>query len=95
MGKKKSQTKNPGKQSLGLHSTADRKLLNAVRRSRTTLEKTLFKLKAWKKARTDPWITIANPVTSDTKQRFIKVRASVLWGDPKRRNRVVKETSDE
>lgn len=95
MGKKKSQTKNPGKKSLGQHSTADRKLLNAVRRKRTTLEKRLDQIKAWKRNKNDPWITIANPVTTNTKERFIKVRASVLWGDPKRRNRMPKEGTDE
>jgi DNA gyrase inhibitor GyrI len=96
MGKKK-QTKNPGAQSAGIHSTANRSILKAVRRSKTTVEKRLDQIKAWKKAnggKNDPWITIANPNTAETKKRFIRVKACQVWGSPKFKHKPAKETMD-
>ncbi len=97
MGKKKSQTKNPGAQSAGIHSTADRSILKAVRRSKTTVEKRLDQIKAWKKAnggKNDPWITISNPNAAETNKRFIRVKASTVWGSPKFKHKPAKEAMD-
>jgi hypothetical protein len=51
-----------------------------VRQGRSEGEKAYNKLKAWKKGQ-NPWITVVGP-SSD--KRFIKVRANVVYGDPKR-----------
>ena len=97
MGKKKSQTKNPGAKSAGIHATANRSILKAVRRDKTAVEKRLDLIKAWKKAnggKNDPWLTIANPNTAETKKRFIRVKACMVWGSPKFKHKSPKETSD-
>jgi len=94
---KKSQTKTAGKQSAGIHSTADRSILKAVRRTKTTVEKRLDQIKAWKKAnggKNDPWITISNPNTAETKKRFIRVKACTVWGSPKFKHKPAKEAID-
>ena len=51
-----------------------------VRLERSEGEKAYNKLKAWKKGQ-NPWITVAGP-SSD--KRFVKVRANMVYGDPKR-----------
>jgi hypothetical protein len=72
-----------GKMSAGMYPSVTRSLLKAVKRSRTQAEKRLNQLKAWKNKRTDPWITIDNPDTSNKREPFIRVRASTIWGNPK------------
>jgi hypothetical protein len=51
-----------------------------VRQDRGEGEKAYNKLKAWRKGQ-NPWITIPGPQTN---KRLIKVRANVVYGDPKR-----------
>lgn len=52
-----------------------------ARQGQTEVQKALNKLAAWKKGQ-NPWITVPGTASN---QRFIKVRANNLWGDPKRR----------
>jgi hypothetical protein len=51
-----------------------------VRRARSPYDKVMDKLKAWKKGQ-NPWITVPGP-SSD--KSFVRVRANVLYGDPKK-----------
>lgn len=51
-----------------------------VRRERSEYEKAFNKLKAWKKGQ-NPWITVPGP---SSKERFVRVRANTVWGDPKK-----------
>jgi len=83
-----------GKMSAGIHSTVNRQLLKAVRRSRTLAETRLNQVKAWKKAnggKNDPWITIENPNAAETNKRMIRVRATMLWGSSKYKRKTDKE----
>jgi hypothetical protein len=50
-----------------------------VRAEKTPLEKTMNKIKAWKKGQ-NPWVTVPGPSTD---KRFIKKRANEVWGDPR------------
>lgn len=50
-----------------------------VRLSRTPLEKTMNKLRAWKKG-LNPWITVPSPHRNTP---FIKKRANEVYGDPR------------
>jgi hypothetical protein len=60
---------------------ADRQLSKAVKRDRTPIEKWQIKQKAWLKG-LNPWISVPNGNTSDTRARFVRVRAETEWGDP-------------
>lgn len=51
-----------------------------VRRDRSELWKAMNKIRAWKEGR-NPWITVPGP---SSKERFVRVRANELWGDPRR-----------
>jgi hypothetical protein len=51
-----------------------------ARRDRSEVSKALNKLAAWRKGQ-NPWITVPGP---SAKERFIRVRANNLWGDPKK-----------
>jgi hypothetical protein len=42
-----------------------------------------MKQKAWLKGQ-NPWLSVPNPNTADTKQKFVRVRANSEWGDPRR-----------
>lgn len=53
-----------------------------VRRSKTPLQRAFDKLKAWKKGK-NPWISVDTMATGSNK-RFTKVKANILWGDPKK-----------
>ena len=50
-----------------------------VRAEKTPLEKTMNKIKAWKKGQ-NPWVTVSGPSTD---KLFIKKRANEVWGDPR------------
>lgn len=56
----------------------------AVKRDRTAVDFWTIKQKAWLKGQ-NPWISMDNPNTSDTKRRKIRVRAesNECWGDPR------------
>ena len=68
-------------------SKGERKNVNpavtkAVKQERTYLDKMTIKQKAWMKGQ-NPWITVPNGNTADTRARFVRVRANSEWGDPK------------
>ena len=50
-----------------------------VRAEKSPLEKTMNKIKAWKKGQ-NPWVTVPGP---NTNMPFVKKRANELWGDPR------------
>jgi hypothetical protein len=62
---------------------ANRQISKAVKRDRTVVEKMTIKQKSWLKGQ-NPWLTVPNPNTADTKARFIRVRANSEWGDPRK-----------
>jgi hypothetical protein len=55
----------------------------AVKRDRTPVERWTIKQKAWLEGR-NPWISVPNGNTSDTRARFVRVRAETEWGDPRK-----------
>lgn len=68
--------------SKGERKNVDSAITKAVKRERTYLDKMVMKQKAWLKGQ-NPWITVPNGNTADTKARFIRVRANSEWGDPR------------
>ncbi len=50
-----------------------------VRAEKSPLEKTMNKIKAWKKGQ-NPWVTVPGP---NTNMPFVKKRANEAWGDPR------------
>lgn len=50
-----------------------------VRRDNTLVKSALNKLAAWKAGK-NPWITVPGP---STKERFVRVKANNLYGDPR------------
>lgn len=79
MGKKKLRKKTTSK---GAHSSVSRALVAATRADRDPHTLHLFKIDAWKNLQ-NPWITIENPVKSETNRRFIRVRANDYFGPPR------------
>lgn len=78
-----------GKKSSGTHyvSKGERRSVyggvSSVRKSKTTLERTLNKVNAWLAGK-NPWITYENPNKLETNKRFIKVKSNNHWGNPKK-----------
>ena len=62
---------------------ANRSLSKAIKRERTAIDKWTILQKAWLKGK-NPWVTVPNPNTSDTRARFVRVRAETEWGDPRK-----------
>lgn len=62
---------------------ANRKISKAVKRDRSAIDKWTILQKAWLKGK-NPWVTVPNPNTSDTRARFVRVRAETEWGDPRK-----------
>jgi 2'-5' RNA ligase len=50
-----------------------------VRAEKSPFEKTMNKIKAWKKGQ-NPWVTVPGP---NTNMPFVKKRANEVWGDPR------------
>lgn len=50
-----------------------------VRAEKSPLEKTMNKIKAWKKGQ-NPWVTVPG---TQSNMRFVRVRANTAWGDPR------------
>jgi len=82
-----------GKKASGKHYTSKgerpnvrRDVLNANRREyrENTLAVLLNKQEAWKQMK-KVWVTVPNPNPNETNKRFVRVLASDLWGDPRRR----------
>lgn len=51
-----------------------------VRRDKSSFQVLVDKTRAWRAGK-NPWVTV--PGTT-TRERFVKVRANTVWGDPKR-----------
>jgi len=76
-------SKGTGKRSAGIHSTVNKKLLNAVRSEYLkSAERVMNQLAAHKRGKR-VIVTIENPNKTETNKRFIKVPASTIWRDPK------------
>jgi hypothetical protein len=76
-------SKSSGKQSAGIHSNVDKKIVNAARSEYLVSgDRVLNQLRAHKKGRR-VMVTIENPNKTETKKRFIKVPSTTLWKDPK------------
>jgi uncharacterized protein YciW len=54
----------------------------AVKRERSAIDYWTIKQKAWEKGQ-NPWIVVPNGNTSDTRAKFVRVRAETEWGDPR------------
>jgi hypothetical protein len=52
-----------------------------VRQALSEGDKLTHKRDAWRKGQ-NPWVTVPG---TQTNKRFVRVRANVAWGDPKRR----------
>lgn len=79
MGKKRLRKKTISK---GKHSSMSSALCAAVRAERDPYDVFQNKIDAWKNFK-NPWVTIANPVKSETNRPFIRVRANDYFGSPK------------
>ena len=53
-----------------------------ARQATTEVQKALNKLDAWLKGK-NPWISVPGP---SKKESFVRVRANMIYGDPKRRH---------
>lgn len=66
--------------SKGQRDSVARSTVNATRRDAPEIDKALHKVAAWRAGK-NPWITVPG---TQSNQRFVKVRANALYGDPKR-----------
>lgn len=55
----------------------------AVKRERSVIDHWVIKQKAWLAGK-NPWISVPNGNTSDTRARYVRVRAETEWGDPRK-----------
>ena len=69
--------------SKGERRSIDRGVCKAVKRDRTPIDHWTIKQKAWLAGR-NPWITVPNGNTNDTRARYVRVRAETEWGDPRK-----------
>lgn len=76
MGKKRCRNTQTSK---GERHSIGRWAVNAVARDKPEVEKELNKIAAWRAGK-NPWITVAGPSSN---QRFVKVRANTVYGNPK------------
>lgn len=58
-------------------------LTKAVKRERTAVDYWTIKQKAWLAGK-NPWIRVPNGNTTDTRARYVRVRAETEWGDPRK-----------
>lgn len=77
MGKKRTRSKYTSK---GERRSISKATCKAVRQARSETDKAMNKLAAWRAGK-NPWITVAGDTS---RERFKKVRANSLWGDPKK-----------
>jgi hypothetical protein len=49
----------------------------------TPLDRALDKRQAWKEGR-NPTLTVPNPNPLETNRKFIRVKATSVWGDPRK-----------
>ena len=69
--------------SKGECSNVNKKTRNAVRLDTTPLDRHKNQQNAWLKGK-NVMLTIPNPNDKETNKRFIRVKASDLWGSPKK-----------
>jgi len=69
--------------SMGERANTSKSLSKAIKRDRTPIEHWTIKQKAWLAGR-NPWVTVPNGNTSDTRARYVRVRAETEWGDPRK-----------
>lgn len=69
--------------SKGERKSVSPSICKAVKRDRTSIEYWTIKQKAWLNGQ-NPWIRVPNGNTSDTRARFVRVRAETEWGDPRK-----------
>lgn len=75
--------KSKGFISQGIHSNVARRTTNAMRREyMASGERIMNQLMAWKKGK-NVVLTIENPNKNETGKRYIKVKATDVWGSPK------------
>jgi hypothetical protein len=72
--------------SQGVHSNVKQSTLNGIKSERNPAEKIINVQTAWLKGQ-NPWVTIANPNKEQTDRKFIRVKANILWGNPKERDK--------
>ena len=80
MSQQKTKTKYVSK---GERKSVNPSVAKAVKRDRSVIDKMVAKQKAWLKGQ-NPWVTVPNENTADTKARFVRVRAETVWGDPRK-----------
>lgn len=80
MASKASKTKYTSK---GERPNVTRSVLNALRSEDRASKRAANVRKAWLSNKSDPWVTVANSNPNETRERFIRVRAKTLWGDPR------------
>lgn len=80
MGKKKIRS---GKSSKGERNSISRSLVKSISRERTSLDKELLLLEAWKEGK-NPWLSVPNGNPLETNKRFVRIRANSYWGSYKR-----------
>lgn len=68
--------------SKGERRSIARGICKAVKRDRSVIDHWMNKQRAWLKGQ-NPWITVLNGNTSDTRARYVRVRAETEWGDPR------------
>lgn len=88
MGKKRTR---PTYTSKGMHSNVSKTTLKAVSRDTREMDQMINKLAAWR-AGQNPWITVAG---TTTREAFIRVRANILYGDPRRRSNMFSNKGEE
>lgn len=66
--------------SKGQRDSVSRSTVKAVRQDRSEIDKALHKLEAWRAGK-NPWVTVPG---KQSNQKFVRVRANAVWGDPKR-----------
>lgn len=68
--------------SKGQRANVSSAALKVARQGVSFADKALAKVEAWRAGK-NPWITVPGP---SRKERFVRVRANAVYGDPKRRS---------
>ena len=86
---KKKGGKSKGYVSAGTVRNVNKKTLNAMRNETTLLQRTLYKVDAWKAGK-NPWVTVPNKGGDQAKMPYVRVKANTYWGNPNARVNVMK-----